>query len=339
MKVSRHESRNRPSNKERMIHHMEGKERFYERLAFVNLQKTPACPAPPGTLLVACCRYLIGRLSSSASLAMAASARSLRPMQAKNAKHGRVFFLHMASKLKLNFQCRWHLHHWKIDYVMGVFPGHRAAFFSKALIYQSVLRSELAQMDRETAISKLKKKLSLHPRKPRVNNAKGKFLKKKLGQYVLCRFKGFMICFSWRCFCSFCWFGNQPYNGRIFMLDTGEGDWDSGDPTIMSLATTSAVRGTSCTSLVQGAPRLHEHICTIRFKRPLQIAQVTGCHSRTNCRNHGRRTGGEAIGLEHGFMCLVFKDCDSVDQATLMPAAGGARRSAKKMEGTAQLSD
>ena len=51
-------------------------------------------------------------------------------------------------------------------------------------------------MDRETAISELKKKLSLHPRKPRVKNAKGKFLKKKLGQYVLYRFKGIMVCFS-----------------------------------------------------------------------------------------------------------------------------------------------
>ena len=75
----------------------------------------------------------------------------------------------------------------------------------KAMIYQSVLRSKLAPMDRETAISELKKKLSLHPRKPRVKNAKGKFLKKKLGQYVLYRFKGIMVCFSWRCFYSFCW--------------------------------------------------------------------------------------------------------------------------------------
>ena len=34
----------------------------------------------------------------------------------------------------------------------------------------SAYRSKLAQMDRKTAMSELKKKLSLHPRKPRVKN-------------------------------------------------------------------------------------------------------------------------------------------------------------------------
>ena len=83
----------------------------------------------------------------------------------------------------------------KIDYVMDVFPGHPSVFFSKAMIYQAVLGSKLAQLDRQTAISELKKKLSLHPRKPRVKNAQNKFYKKKLGQYVLNRFKGFMVFF------------------------------------------------------------------------------------------------------------------------------------------------
>ena len=49
----------------------------------------------------------------------------------------------------------------------------------------SACRSKLAQTDRETAMSELKKKLSLHPRKPRVKNAKNKNLKKKLGQYMM----------------------------------------------------------------------------------------------------------------------------------------------------------
>ena len=49
----------------------------------------------------------------------------------------------------------------------------------------SAYRSKLAQIDGETAMSELKKKLSLHPRKPRVKNAKNKNLKKKLGQYMM----------------------------------------------------------------------------------------------------------------------------------------------------------
>ena len=85
-------------------------------------------------------------------------------------------------------------HIWK----SGVKAGQAApsVVFSKAMIYQSVLRSKLAQLDRQSAISELKKKLSLLPRKPRVKNAKGKFFKKKLGQYVLNRFNGFMVFFS-----------------------------------------------------------------------------------------------------------------------------------------------